>query len=90
MTTRLPTVDLPAQVGPCRLEAFGAKWMAVRCPHEFDELMRRTGGLWEAGSHRWLVERRRLGPLQRALRRATDPLFRQAGMDLDGEGQGAQ
>jgi hypothetical protein len=29
------------------------------------------------------VERRRVGPLIRNLRRATDPLFRQAGVDLD-------
>jgi hypothetical protein len=37
--------------------------------------------------HRWLIERRRVGPLVRELRRATDPLlFRQAGIDLDGEG----
>jgi hypothetical protein len=27
-----------------------------------------------------------MGPLIRNLRRATDPLFRQAGMNLDGEG----
>ena len=42
--------------------------------------------MWEPGSKRWLVERRRLGPLIRNLRRSTDPLFRQAGIDLDGEG----
>jgi len=29
-------------------------------------------------------EARRIGPVIRALRRDTDPLFRQAGMDLDG------
>jgi hypothetical protein len=48
--------------------------------------MRSTGGLREAGSHRWLISRHRLGPLARELRSATDPLFRQAGIDLDGEG----
>ena len=42
VTVRLPTVDLPAQVGPCRLEAFGAKWVAVRCPDELTPLMRQT------------------------------------------------
>ena len=36
----------------------------------------------QGGQH----ERRRLGPLIRNLRRATDPLFRRAGIDLDGEG----
>jgi hypothetical protein len=28
----------------------------------------------------------RIGPVIRTLRRSTDPLFRQAGIDLDGEG----
>jgi hypothetical protein len=48
--------------------------------------MRRAGGQWEPGTRQWLVERRRMGPLIRNLRRTTDPLFRQAGMSLDGEG----
>ena len=48
--------------------------------------MRKAGGLWEAGSRRWLIERRRINPLIRNLRRVTDPLFRRAGMSLDGEG----
>ena len=78
-------VELPARVGPVELEQFGARWVAVRCPAEFNELMRLTGGLWEAGSHRWLIDRRRINPLIRTLRRATDPLFRRAGIDLDRE-----
>ena len=60
--------------------------VAVRCPRELAPLMKKAGGLWEPGSRRWLIERRRIAPLVRALGRATDPLFRQAGMDLDGEG----
>jgi len=60
--------------------------VAVRCPSEFDGLMRSTGGLREAGSRRWLIERRRMGPLMRKLQRATDPLFRQAGIE-PGRGQ---
>jgi hypothetical protein len=43
-----------------------------------------AGGQWEPGSRRWHIERRRLGPLVRALRRDPDPLFRHAGIDLDG------
>jgi hypothetical protein len=78
--------NLPAWIGPVEFAPFGAKWAAVRCPHEFDQLMRQTGGLWEAGSQRWLIERRRINPLVRKLRRATDPLFRRAGIDLDGKG----
>jgi len=45
--------------------------------------MQKAGGLWEAGSKRWLIHRRRLGPLVRNLRRETDPLFRHAGLSLD-------
>jgi hypothetical protein len=43
-----------------------------------------AGAVWEPGERRWLVSLRRLGPVLRALRRQTDPLFRQAGLDLDG------
>jgi hypothetical protein len=31
-----------------------------------------------------LIEHRRIWPLIRTLQRTTDPLFRQAGLDLDG------
>jgi hypothetical protein len=57
--------------------------VAVRCPHEYGAVMLRAGGLWEPGSRRWLVERRRIGPVIRALQRATDPLFRWAGLELN-------
>ena len=78
-------MELPAQIGPCpcQLSSFGESWIAVRCPQDFDDLMLKAGGLWEPGSRRWLIERRRLGPLVRTLRRVTDPLFRRAGMNLD-------
>jgi hypothetical protein len=57
--------------------------VAVRCPSDFAPLVQKAGGEWEPGSRRWLVERRRMGPLIRNLRRVTDPLFRRAGIDLD-------
>jgi hypothetical protein len=47
--------------------------VAVRCPQDFAALMLAAGGQWEPGSRRWLVERRRIGPLIRPLERATDP-----------------
>ena len=72
------------QIGPCALEAWGARWVAVRCPRELAPKMRAAGGLWEPGSRR-LIERRRIGPVFRALRRDTDPLFRHVGIDLDGD-----
>jgi len=76
--------DLPSHVGPAEFNVLGAM-AAVRCPQDLDPLMRKAGGMWDPGSRRWLIERR-INPLVRNLRRATDPLFRQAGMDLDGEG----
>jgi hypothetical protein len=71
--------DLPARIGPVEFEQFGAKWVAVRCPSDFDELMRLTGGLREVGSQRWLIPRWRINSLMRKLQRTTDPLFRPAG-----------
>jgi hypothetical protein len=79
MTNR-PTV--PARIGPVEFGTLGSI-VAVRCPREFDPLMRRAGGLWEPGSRRWLIEQRRIGPVLRELQRTTDPLFRQAGVSLD-------
>jgi hypothetical protein len=78
--------DLPARIGPVEFGTLGGM-VAVRCPSGFDHLMQRAGGLWEPGSRRWLIERRRIGPVIRALYRSTDPLFRYAGLDLDGGGE---
>jgi hypothetical protein len=75
--------DLPTRIGPAEFSTLGTM-VVVRCPHELDPLMRAAGGLWEPGGRRWLIVRNRVGPLIRNLRRATDPLFRQAGIDLDG------
>ncbi len=36
---------VPARVGPVELTPFGAKWVAVRCPSEFDLLMRLLASL---------------------------------------------
>jgi hypothetical protein len=69
-------------IGPAEFRDFGAL-VAVRCPSELAPLLRQAGGQREPGSRQWLVERRRLGPLVRNLRRVTDPLFRRVGMDLD-------
>jgi hypothetical protein len=74
--------NLPARIGPVQFETLGAL-VAARCPTDLDPLMRASGGLWDPGSRRWLIEPRRLGPLIRTLRRVTDPLFRHAGLDLD-------
>jgi hypothetical protein len=78
--------ELPSRIGPAEFSTLGAL-VAVRCPHDLDRLMKKAGGLWEPGSRRWLIEPRRINPLIRDLRRATDPLFRHAGLDLDGVGR---
>jgi hypothetical protein len=57
--------------------------VAVRCPRERAHIVKRAGGVWEPGTRRWLVERRHIGPMIRALEAATDPLFRRAGLVLE-------
>ena len=74
--------DVPTRIGPAEFGRLGAL-ITVRCPHDLDYLMRRAGGQWDPGNRHWLIEHRRIGPLVRALRRQTDPLFRQAGISLD-------
>ena len=72
---------VPSRIGPVEFGALGG-WISVRCPKDYDTLMRRAGGQWEPGTRRWLIERRRIGPVIRALERSVDPLFR-AGVALD-------
>jgi hypothetical protein len=75
--------DVPASIGPVVFGTLGVGWVMVRCPRQYDDLMRRAGGVWEPGARQWLVERRRIGPVIRELERTVDPLFRHAGMRLD-------
>jgi hypothetical protein len=76
------SIDIPDHVGPVEFGTLGNQ-IAVRCPVNLAHILRRAGAIWEPGSKRWLVQRRRIGPVIRALEKATDPLFRQAGMALD-------
>jgi hypothetical protein len=78
-------MSLPTRIGPVEFSMLGAM-VAVRCPVYLVPLLRNAGGMWEPGSRRLLVERRRIGPLIRELHRATDPLLQRAGIDLDREG----
>jgi hypothetical protein len=55
----MQALDLPAHVGPCELSELG-KLVAVRCPAELAHILRRAGAVWEPGSRRWLVQRRRI------------------------------
>jgi hypothetical protein len=77
-----PPPPLPARIGPVEFAEFG-RMVAVRCPQDYVHILQRAGGVWEPGTRRWLVERRRIGPVIRALQRGTDPLFRHAGLTLD-------
>ncbi len=50
-TYRKPMTDraaIPARIGPVE---FGE----LRCPHDFDHLMRTAGDQWEPGTRRWLM-----------------------------------
>jgi len=78
--SRSRVVNVPGSIGPV---VFGVGWVTIRCPRQYDELMRRAGGTWEPGTRQWLVERRRIGPVIRELERVVDPLFAQAGIRLD-------
>ncbi len=73
--------QVPSSIGPV---VFGmlSRWVTVRCPRSYDELMRRAGGVWDPGARHWLIERRRIGPVIRELERIVDPLFAQAGIRL--------
>jgi hypothetical protein len=64
---------LPARIGPVE---FGELGRMVAVPCELTRIVKRAGGVWEPGSRRWLLERRRIGPEIRAIEAATDPLFR--------------
>ena len=76
-------LQIPAAIGSVVFGTLGVGWITVRCPRQYDELMRRAGATWEPGSRQWLVQRRRIGPVIRELERSVDPLFRHAGIRLD-------
>jgi hypothetical protein len=64
MPRREADTELPARIGPAEFQALGGM-IAVRCPTDLDPWMRKAGGLWEPGGRRWLIHRRRIGPLVR-------------------------
>jgi hypothetical protein len=75
-------LTLPRQVGPCQITWLGSL-IAIRCPKDLDRIVGRTAATWEPGLGRWLVSPSRAAKLAPKLRRATDPLFRRAGLSLD-------
>jgi hypothetical protein len=76
-------IDIPAQIGPCRIERIG-RMLVITCPAEFNPAMRAAGADWDRGNRTWvLTDMRRLSPVLRAFRARTDPLFRFAGIEQD-------
>jgi hypothetical protein len=73
---------MPSRVGPVEFGSLSG-WITVRCPRDYGSLMRNAGGQRKPGSRRWLIERRRIGPVIRTLERSVDPLFRAAGLFVD-------
>ena len=63
--------DLPARIGPAEFSILGGM-IAVRCPHDLDDVMRRAGAAGSREPGNGLIERRRIGPVIRTLRRSTD------------------
>jgi hypothetical protein len=57
---------IPASIGPVVFGTLGVGWVMVRCPRQYDELMRQAGGVWEPGARQWLIQRRRIGPVNSA------------------------
>lgn len=76
-------MDVPPSIGPVVFGTLGVGWVMVRCPRQYDDLMRKAGEVWEPGVRQWLVKQRRIGPVIRELERTVDPLFRRVGIRLD-------
>jgi hypothetical protein len=57
--------DVPENIGSV-VFGVGVGWVMVSCPRQYNEIMRRAGGTWDAGARQWLIERRRIGPDPRA------------------------
>jgi hypothetical protein len=71
-------LTLPDQVGPCQITRLGSL-VAIRCPKYQDRIVGRTAATWEPGFGRCRAAKL----VVPKLRRATNPLFRRAGIDLD-------
>jgi hypothetical protein len=45
-------VDVPPSIGPV-VFGVGVGWVTIRCPRQYDELMRRAGGVWYRPRGSW-------------------------------------
>jgi len=58
-------------------------WVMIRCPLQYNDLMRAGQGHLGFGHAAMAGERRRIGPVIRELERTVDPLFGRVGINLD-------
>jgi hypothetical protein len=82
MMSKSRAVEVPESIGPV-VFGVGVGWVMIRCPRQYEDLLRSVGATWDPGSRQWWIERRRIGPVIRELEREVDPLFAQAGIRLD-------
>jgi hypothetical protein len=84
-TGPLPLLGVVALEQPEMPRHDGQRTDLVPQPH----IVERAGGVWEPGRRRWLIRRKCMGTLIRALEASTaaaavtDPLFSWAGVSLD-------
>jgi hypothetical protein len=79
---RRSTADVPTRIGPAEFGTLGAL-ITVRCPRDFDHLMRQAGGQWDPGSRRWLSSIDESAHFSAHSVGKRNPLNRRAGMSLD-------
>jgi hypothetical protein len=82
MMSKRQAVDVPESIGPV-VFGVGVGWVTIRCPRQYEDVVRGAGATWDPGSRQWWIERRRIGPVIRKLQREVDPLFTQAGIRLE-------
>jgi hypothetical protein len=55
----MPDHSVHAAIGPCQFVRLGTR-ITIRCPHDYDALMRLAGGVWDPGGGRWFIDPRRI------------------------------
>jgi hypothetical protein len=79
-----PLPPLPDRIGPVEFTELDRRMVAIRCPRKLAHIVERAGGVWEPGTRRWLIRRKRMGTLIRALeagrRSDVPPPWRVAGL----------
>jgi hypothetical protein len=69
-------VDVPPSIGQVIFGTLGVGWVMTAVSAAIRRPDAQGGGVWEPGARQWLIERWRIGPVIRELKRTVDPLFR--------------